>query len=147
MISYRRYEEHLLGRSKSFLDKLIRMVSRSFAASSFAGFWRVWNPLFSYYLLKLIYRPVIRVLPRPVAVMTTFTTSGFIHDVFASCASFEPFVLFTPFFLCFGVIVVTEEHLGLHRHTKSAVYRVLANSILLLSVGAIFIPLGNLIDC
>ncbi len=64
------------------LDQLRRMFSRAFGAGSFAGFWRYWNPVYSYYLDRLCYRPLRRVLPRPLAVMATFACSGFfLHDL------------------------------------------------------------------
>jgi hypothetical protein len=55
---------------------------RPFAAPTFAGFWRTFNPLYGYYLYYWCYRPLSRSLPRPVAELLTFAVSGFfLHDV------------------------------------------------------------------
>jgi hypothetical protein len=58
------------------------MFIRSFGASSFSWFWRYWNPVYSYYLNRFCYRPLRKVLPRPLAKMATFAASGFLlHDL------------------------------------------------------------------
>lgn len=85
------------------------MLRRSLGASTFAGFWRAWNPLFSYYLTRWCYKPLARHLPRPVAVVSTFAASGAIHDLAATIATFRVFLLFTPAFAILGVWVVLEE--------------------------------------
>jgi D-alanyl-lipoteichoic acid acyltransferase DltB (MBOAT superfamily) len=35
---------------------------RPFGARSFAEFWRFWNPVYSYFLLYFVYRPLARVV-------------------------------------------------------------------------------------
>jgi len=92
----------------------VYMLKRSLGASSFAGFWRAWNPLFSYYLSRWCYRPLARRLPRPVAVVSTFAVSGAIHDLAASLALLRVFLFFTPVFAALGVWVVLEEALDLN---------------------------------
>jgi hypothetical protein len=58
------------------------MLGRSFGAGSFAGFWRYWNPVYSYYLDRFCYRPLRRVFPRSPAMVATFACSGFLlHDL------------------------------------------------------------------
>jgi hypothetical protein len=44
--------------------------------------------------------------------MLTFAVSGAIHDLFASLVTADLFVLFTPAFVVFGLLVVSEEGLG-----------------------------------
>lgn len=90
------------------------MVRRSFGASSFAGFWRNWNPLFSYYLYYRCYKPLVRFLPRSLAVVFTFAVSGAVHDLFASLAVARLFVLFAPVFAVFGLLVVVGERAKLN---------------------------------
>jgi len=88
------------------------MFRRSFSAPSFAGFWRYWNPMFSYYLYYWCYKPLTRVLPRSLAVTLTFAVSGAVHDFFASLVVGRFFLLFAPVFAAFGVLVVVEEWMG-----------------------------------
>jgi D-alanyl-lipoteichoic acid acyltransferase DltB (MBOAT superfamily) len=51
-------------------------------ASSFAGFWRQWNPVYGYFLYYYSYRPLSRVMPRAPAMVITFAACGLLlHDV------------------------------------------------------------------
>ena len=71
-----------LGGADNDLALLRRMFARSFGAGSFARFWRYWNPVYSYFLDRFCYRPMRRLLPRPLAVVVTFACSGFfLHDL------------------------------------------------------------------
>ena len=56
---------------------------RPFGASSFVEFWRLWNPVYGYVLYSSSsYRPLLRLMPRPAAMLVTFVTCGFLlHDV------------------------------------------------------------------
>jgi hypothetical protein len=55
---------------------------RPFGASSFAQFWRQWNPLYGYVLYYYSYRPMSWVMPRPMAMFATFVACGFLlHDL------------------------------------------------------------------
>lgn len=55
---------------------------RPFGAASFAGFWRLWNPVYGYYLYYYSYRPLSRVIPRAPAMLATFAVCGFLlHDL------------------------------------------------------------------
>ena len=110
--TYAEYERRRLGNSASRWAGIAYMFRRSFGASSFAGFWRHWNPLFSYFLYYRCYRPLARFLPRSLAVMLTFVASGAVHDIFASLAVADVFVLFAPAFAVFGLLVIVEEWLG-----------------------------------
>ena len=56
---------------------------KPFGAASFAEFWRLWNPVYGYFLYYYSYRPLSRLLPRAVAVQATFVVCGFLHDVAA----------------------------------------------------------------
>lgn len=74
---------------------------------------RIWNPLFSYYLYYVRYKPIVRFVPRSVAVVLTFSVSGAVHDLCASLVTMRVFVLFAPVFTVFGLLVVVEERFGL----------------------------------
>jgi hypothetical protein len=55
---------------------------RPFGAGSFAQFWRLWNPVYGYFLYYYSYRPLSRVVPRPAAMLATFVACGFLlHDL------------------------------------------------------------------
>jgi D-alanyl-lipoteichoic acid acyltransferase DltB (MBOAT superfamily) len=61
---------------------------RPFGASSFAQFWRLWNPVYGYYLYYYAYRPLSRVMPRNAAILATFVACGFfLHDLPAGAFS------------------------------------------------------------
>jgi hypothetical protein len=67
--------------------------------------------LFSYYLYYHCYHPLTRFAPRPVALVLTFAVSGALHDLFASLVTASMYVLFTPVFVVFGLLVIGEEGL------------------------------------
>jgi D-alanyl-lipoteichoic acid acyltransferase DltB (MBOAT superfamily) len=55
---------------------------RPFGASSFAQFWRLWNPVYGYFLSYYSYRPLSRLMPRSAAMLITFVACGFLlHDL------------------------------------------------------------------
>lgn len=55
---------------------------KPFRASSFAQFWRLWNPVYGYALYYYSYRPLSRVMPRSAARLATFVACGFLlHDL------------------------------------------------------------------
>lgn len=110
--TYAEYERRRLGNPDTRWAGIAYSFRRSFGASSFAGFWRYWNPLFSYYLYYRCYRPLARFVPRFLAVILTFAVSGAFHDLFASLVTADLFVLFVPVFVVFGLLVVVEEGLG-----------------------------------
>jgi hypothetical protein len=73
------YVRYRLGRT--WREQLRNLLSRPLGASSFAGFWRYWNPVYGYVLLRYAYGPLRRWLPRPVAAWLTFGLCGFVlHD-------------------------------------------------------------------
>lgn len=110
--TYTEYERRRLGNPETRWAGIAHTFRRSFGASSFAKFWRYWNPLFSYYLYYRCYKPLAHFLPRSLAVIVTFAVSGAIHDLFASLVTADLFVLFVPVFAVFGLLVVVEEGLG-----------------------------------
>src|SRR4051812_16714546 len=76
----RRYIEWRLG--VGWRCQLPNLVMRPLGANSPADFWRYWNPVYGYALSYWSYRPLRRVLPRPLAVWLTFLLCGFVlHDL------------------------------------------------------------------
>jgi hypothetical protein len=107
------YIEQRLGRTAS--EQAINFLARPFGADSFAGFWRYWNPVWSYYLGYFCYRPLRSVVPRPLAAWLTFLVCGFVHDLpFAAGALLGrdrgvSFTLTVFFGLTGGLVFVTER--------------------------------------
>ena len=57
-------------------SQVINLLARPFGAETLAGFWQYWNPVFGYYLGYYFYRPLVSIVPRPVAVVSTFGMWG-----------------------------------------------------------------------
>ncbi len=114
----RRYLDYRLGRQggrKAWFNFFLK----PFGAASFAQFWRLWNPLYGYFLYCKVYRPLSRVLPRAGAVLLTFVLCGFLlHDVPAWVVVRRVLppgatIAFTLFGL--GVLVSEALHMDLSR--------------------------------
>ena len=88
------------------------MLVRSLGAGTFAGFWRHWNPIFSYGLGRFVYRPVRRVTPAAIALLVTFAASGAIHDAVALAFWGSTAFLFTSWFVVLGAVVLGEQAMG-----------------------------------
>jgi len=86
------------------------MLKRSFGATSFAGFWQYWNPIFGYALGRYIYSPLKRFFPLPLALVVTFVVCGEFHDLVTMLVRGAPAFLFLPWFLFLGVGVVISRH-------------------------------------
>jgi hypothetical protein len=85
---------------------LRNMLHRSLGASSFAGFWRHWNPVFGYGLGRYVFSPLRRVVPAAVALVATFVFSGAIHDLVTVAVRGSMAFLFTPWFFFLGLGVL-----------------------------------------
>ena len=88
---------------------LRNMLQRSFGATSFAGFWQYWNPIWGYGLGRYVYAPLRRVLPPAVAFILTFAISGGLHDLAMMAVSRSPALLFTPWFVLLGIGAVLSR--------------------------------------
>lgn len=129
--SYRRYEARRLGGYGNTWRGLAYMLRQAFTASTFGGFWRYWNPLFSYYLLYVCYQPLSRRLPRGLALGLTFGLSGAVHDFAASLIKGQVVFLFVPIFMLWGGMVVVEEAIGWHLRSWPHGARVLYHASLI----------------
>ena len=89
------------------------MLRRSLGASSFAGFWRYWNPLWGYYLGRYSFEPLRRVLPRWLALILTFVLCGFLHDLVIMAVRGSVVLFATPWFVLLGSGVVMGEIVGM----------------------------------
>lgn len=92
----------------------------SFAQPAFGGFWRVWNPIFGYYLAKL-YRRLGGNRNRLIACVATFAACGFGHDLFNIITrSWDKFNLKVTFtFIMFGVLVAATSPLRIQRFMRN----------------------------
>lgn len=84
------------------------MFKQSFGADTFGRFWQNWNPLFSYYLMYKVYKPLKSFLPRWMSVLITFAVSGALHDLFASIVLQKWYSQFTLMFVLFALWVIIE---------------------------------------
>jgi hypothetical protein len=90
-------------------NSMRNMLYRSLGANNFAEFWRYWNPIFSYYLGKLIFKPLKVVFPTSLALVLTFIFCGVLHDAVSMLVSWRLAVLFTPWFLLMSLGVVISN--------------------------------------
>ena len=100
-------------------NSLRNMLQRSFGATSFAGFWQYWNPIWGYGLGKYVYSPLQRVLPAVLALIMTFVISGGIHDLVTMALRRSVTFLFTPWFFVLGVGVMVGRVAGMDLSSRS----------------------------
>jgi hypothetical protein len=80
-VTFRAYLRRRLG-PKGGRTAWLNFFVRPFSASSFAQFWRLWNPVYGYFLFYYSYRPLTQMMPRALAKLTTFVACGLLlHDV------------------------------------------------------------------
>jgi hypothetical protein len=117
-ISFSKYLRFRLGR-RGGRTAWFNFFLKPFGASSFDEFWRRWNPVYGYFLYYFSYRPLRRVLPRPLAVLVTFVACGYLlHDlpawIFARRA-LPPGATITFAFFAVGAIVSGAVGMDLSR--------------------------------
>ena len=110
-------------------DSLRNMLHRSLGASSFAGFWQYWNPIWGYGLGRYVYSPLQRVLPSTIAFVLTFVISGGIHDLATMAVRWSGAFLFTPWFFFLGVGSVLGRALSMDLSRRPWVVRAGVNLI------------------
>jgi MBOAT, membrane-bound O-acyltransferase family len=129
-----RYIEQRLGRTPR--EQAINFLGRPFSADSFAGFWRYWNPVWSYYLTYFCYRHLRRGMPRPLAAWLTFLVCGVVHDLPFVAGAYlmggrgVSFTL-TVFFALTGGLVWLTEHWRIRLDGAPMVGRWVAHSVAL----------------
>jgi D-alanyl-lipoteichoic acid acyltransferase DltB (MBOAT superfamily) len=80
-ITFRQYLRFRLG-STGGVSTWFNFFVKPFGAASLSEFWRLWNPVYGYFLYYYAYRPLSRTMPRGLAKMVTFVLCGFaLHDV------------------------------------------------------------------
>ena len=98
-----------LGSSRS----LPNMLMRSLGAGRFSTFWIYWNPIWSYYLGRNIFKPLKMIFPPAFSLILTFIFCGFLHDIVIMLIRWELTLLFTPWFFIMGVFVVIGDFVKL----------------------------------
>ena len=112
---------------------LRNMLHRSFGAGSFAKFWNYWNPIWGFYLSRLVMKPVKAFAPTWIAVLVTFVISGSLHDLAISLFYQNIYFLFTPWFGLIGLVVVFTEKFNISYAGYSWGVRALTNSFFIVS--------------
>ena len=95
-----------LGASNS----LRNMMIRSLGAGKFSKFWVYWNPIWSYYLGKYIFKPLKIIFPPALSLILTFALCGFLHDLVIMLLRWNFELLLTSWFLLMGFCVVLGDY-------------------------------------
>ncbi|TAP41041.1 acyltransferase [Alteromonas sp. KUL49] len=93
------------------------MLIRSLSAPNFSTFWHYWNPIWGYYLSKLVMRPLARFLPKPIALLLTFITSGLFHDLAIFLVKRERVGFLSLWFGYMGIAVIVTTFLNMSTKT------------------------------
>ena len=140
----RGYVRLRLGNAVGAGALLGEMFVRSFTAQTLQDFWRYWNPVYGYFLLKYIYGPMRRILPSSLSAILTFAFSGlFLHDIVGGwfVTSLAQGILRPPmvtmWFVLLAITMLLGESMGLRFSRISFVGRVGIHSGVLAATFAI----------
>ena len=117
-------------------NSLKNMMIRSLGAGMFSTFWKYWNPIWSYYLGKFVFKPLKYFLPTSLSLILTFCICGFLHDFVIMLYRWELTLLFTPWFLIMGLWVVISDFVKLDYSKSLWINRAIIN---ITSIGCCFI--------
>ncbi|MCQ0111700.1 hypothetical protein [Zhouia amylolytica] len=106
-ITLREYVKKRNGVPMGHPKSLRNMLYRSFGAKNFGVFWHYWNPIFGYYLGKLVFKPLRRYMPARLSLVFTFVFCGFIHDlvVLSIRGRMSYFFMIWFLFMAVGVLI------------------------------------------
>src|SRR3546814_317806 len=122
---------------------LRNMFQRSLGASTFAGFWRHWNPVFGYALGRYVFAPLKLAVPSALALVATFVVCGAIHDLVAMAVRGAPAFLFTPWFFFLGIGVLLGRAAGLNFSGRPWLARAAVNVAYVSACLAITLAIGH----
>lgn len=91
-------------------NSLRNMIYRSLGGGKFSIFWKYWNPIWSYYLGKYIFKPLKTIFPPSLSLLITFVFCGFLHDLAIMLVNWDFILLFTPWFLFMGFCVILGDY-------------------------------------
>ncbi|MCW5516030.1 MBOAT family O-acyltransferase [Muriicola sp. Z0-33] len=114
-------------------DSLKNMMIRSLGAGKFKNFWKFWNPIWSYYLGKYIFKPLKIILSPALSLILTFTFCGFIHDAVIMLLRWNFELLLTPWFLLMGFCVVLSDYAKIDYSKYPWITRALINLLIIFS--------------
>lgn len=118
-----------LGASNS----LRNMLKRSLGAGKFSIFWKFWNPIWSYYLGKYIFKPLKIIFPKALSLLLTFIFCGFLHDVAIMLINRNFTLLLTPWFLLMGLCVILGDYLKIDYSKFPWIVRAFINILIISS--------------
>lgn len=110
---------------------LRNMMIRSLGAGNFSTFWKYWNPIWSYYLGKYVFKPLKTILPPALSLILTFVFCGFLHDVVIILIRWNFALLFTPWFLIMSLWVVISEFLKIDYSKYAWINRAFINLVII----------------
>ncbi|MDB9721072.1 hypothetical protein OAA67_04260 [Winogradskyella sp.] len=109
------------------------MIARSLGAGKFSIFWKYWNPIWSYYLGKYIFKPLKIIFPPALSVILSFAFSGFLHDLIIMLLRWNFELLLTPWFLLMGFCVVLGDYAKIDYSKFTWIIRAFINILIILS--------------
>ncbi len=107
------------------------LLHRSLGASSFAGFWRYWNPAWGYALGRYVYQPLKHVLPPNIALVLMFVFCGAIHDLATLLFRGSTDFVFALWFLLLGSVAVAGRAAKMDLSGQTWLFRAAVNVIYL----------------
>ncbi|MDB9783189.1 hypothetical protein OAB88_08830 [Winogradskyella sp.] len=114
-------------------NSLKNMIARSLGAGKFSIFWKYWNPIWSYYLGKYIFKPLKIIFPPALSVILSFAFSGFLHDLIIMLLRWNFELLLTPWFLLMGFCVVLGDYAKIDYSKFTWIIRAFINILIILS--------------
>jgi hypothetical protein len=112
-------------------NSLRNMLARSFGAGKFSIFWRYWNPIWSYYLAKYIFKPMKTIFPPAFALVLTFAFCGFLHDLVIMILRRDFALLFTPWFLIMALWLIISDILKIDYSKYAWISRAFINTAII----------------
>jgi len=127
MVTLREYVRKRNGVPLGAKGSLRNMFYRSLGSEQFSGFWHYWNPIWGYYLGKLIFKPLRKKFTKNVAIVFTFLISGLIHDLVVSVIFLKIVIFITPWFVLMSLCLLLSDQLGIRIKSPMWFYRALIN--------------------
>jgi len=112
-------------------NSLKNMMTRSLGAGNFSTFWKYWNPIWSYYLGKYIFKPLKTILPPALSLIITFTFCGLLHDLAIMIIRRNFSLLFTPWFLIMGSCVIISDFSKIDYSRYAWIIRAIINIVII----------------
>lgn len=132
MISLKEYIKRRNGVPLGHSSSLSNMLRRSFGAKSFDLFWVYWNPIWSYYLNRYVYKPLKNIFHQYISIILTFAVSGFIHDL-VSVLIYQKLNFFvTLWFVIMGCVVLISKHKNIQYAKCSKITIYLINVLIII---------------